>query len=233
MIPKSHNCRLMPPRKGQYPLLPPVLFHKAISLAKGITVKGKMRELVLGWAHAPWPVLGYTLYVYHLVYPAQWHSVFVLLSSFYKGGNRSSREWSIGPKVKGYQLVKVRLPHSQPWLVPTPRLLSGQLLLTRIHFLMELRANCFINNMIVNNFSQTLGSRYLNMGRPRELWKYRKGGGEVHGVGSHQPSSLVSNQNIPGHLPCWMQERTQSNKQLKMDFAINAFLISAFCAVQK
>ena len=38
---------------------------------------------------------------------------------------------------------------------------------------------------------------------------------------------------MTGHLPHWVLGRVWSNEQLKMDFAINAFLILAFCSIHK
>ncbi|ELW63983.1 hypothetical protein TREES_T100006701 [Tupaia chinensis] len=54
--------------------------------------------------------------------------------------------------------------------------------------------------------------------------------------GQSEPPALISScssQNISGHVPCQMLEWILSHKQLKMDFAINAFLINAFQSLLK
>lgn len=62
------------------------------------------------------------------------------------------------------------------------------------HFLVELRTNYFINNLVVRILARLWAAGPWRWAGLKSYRSAEKGGGEVHRARSHQPSLLVSEQ---------------------------------------
>lgn len=117
---ESHSYRFILSTKGL--CFPSVLFYKAISLAKSITVQGKMRELAQAghmphagcWATNVMCIISST--------PHNNIQCWCCYPHFTREGRETQRAEALVPSLR----VISRWRWGQPCLISTPRLFSGQ-----------------------------------------------------------------------------------------------------------